>query len=506
MSTTSISKLFEQIVQMSGSMVVLLEADGTIKESNPLFEKITGCTSFELKGKRFFHDLCEPIDSKVPEASSPTQTAFCLDPQLTFIRSANGKRVYVDWVFKEINSDKGHNHCILAVGRNVSDRMRHEKNLMAERAELLERNKELTCLYEMAKIAADGDNSLPELMQVITAILPPAFQYPELASARIQLDGRSYTSGPYGESDNRIAEDLVIQGRQRGSVEVIYTQPHQPGAGATARFLDEERSLLKTIASQGALMIGKKMADEIKNELEGQLRHADRLAKVGQLAAGVAHELNEPLGSILGFAQLAAKNSGVPEQVARDLGRIIHAALHAREVIKKLMLFSRQMPNRKTCIDLNKLIAEAISFIQPRFARQQIQFEYRMAPHLPPIDADPSQITQVLVNLVINALQAMNQGGKLTITTAAEGSEVVLSVRDTGCGIARDIIDQIFLPFFTTKEIDQGTGLGLSVVHGIIAEHDGRIEVHSQPGSGSCFTIWLPASGEMQTGWPVQAT
>jgi two-component system, NtrC family, sensor kinase len=127
--------------------------------------------------------------------------------------------------------------------------------------------------------------------------------------------------------------------------------------------------LLRTIARQAALMIEKKFSDDNRVELENQLRHADRLATIGQLTAGVAHELNEPLGSILGFAQLAAKSKRLPAQVARDLAHIIQSALHAREIIKKLMLFSRQVPNRKAAVSLNRLIAEGLSFIEPRFAK-----------------------------------------------------------------------------------------------------------------------------------------
>ena len=235
-------------------------------------------------------------------------------------------------------------------------------------------------------------------------------------------------------------------------------------------------------------------------ELEGQLRHADRLAKVGQLTAGVAHELNEPLGNILGFAQLAAKNSDLPDQVDKDVKNIIQSALHAREIIKKLMLFSRQMPSKREKVNLNRLIEDALSFIEPRFATSEVEFIRELDQNVPEITADASQLTQVLVNLAINAVQAMPNGGTITIKTLAENEHVVFSVQDTGIGMDQETIKQIFLPFFTTKDVDQGTGLGLSVVHGIVTSHGGTIEVESEVGKGTRFEIRLPIKKKKDMG------
>jgi two-component system, NtrC family, sensor kinase len=199
-----------------------------------------------------------------------------------------------------------------------------------------------------------------------------------------------------------------------------------------------------------------------------------------------------PSGCGLAFAQLAAKESDVPPQVARDLGKIVKTSLYAREIIKKLMLFARQMPPQKTRTNLNHVIEEALPFFESRCEKQGITIHRRLASGLPEIVADPSQLHQVLVNLVVNAIQAMPSGGDVRIDTRAEGQQVVLSIEDDGVGMSPQVLKKIFIPFFTTKDIHDGTGLGLSVVHGIVTSHGGVISVESTAGHGSRFEIRFP--------------
>jgi two-component system NtrC family sensor kinase len=257
-------------------------------------------------------------------------------------------------------------------------------------------------------------------------------------------------------------------------------------------FTQSEQHLLKTLARQLSLIVEKQEADANKLELERQLRHADRLATIGQLAAGVAHELNEPLGNILGFAQLAAKADNLPEQVDQDLANIIKSSLHAREIIKKLMIFGRPMQPVQTLVNLNRLVDDSLYFLEARCVKNGIRIVKQIDSALPDIIGDQSQFRQVLVNLVINAAQAMPRGGDLVITTAHDSTHARLMIADTGVGIEKDHLKKIFLPFFTTKDVDEGTGLGLSVVHGIVSAHKGTIDVASEIGRGSVFTVTLP--------------
>jgi C4-dicarboxylate-specific signal transduction histidine kinase len=241
-----------------------------------------------------------------------------------------------------------------------------------------------------------------------------------------------------------------------------------------------------------AQIVERKEAEEDKARLQQQLIHADRLATIGQLAAGVAHELNEPLGSILGFAQLIQKCPEIPKQAEQDVQKIIKASLYTREVIKKLMVFARQMPPKKAQVNLNQVVGEGLYFLESRCTKAGIEVVRQLAADIPEITADPAQLNQVLVNLVVNAVQAMPGGGTLTIRTKASNASVMLIVEDTGIGMGEETREKAFLPFFTTKDMNEGTGLGLAVVHGIVTSHGGSIDVKSELGQGTVFEIRLP--------------
>jgi len=355
---------------------------------------------------------------------------------------------------------------------------------------LRERIKELTCLYKIMEILVRMDIALEDILQNIVNLLPPAMQRPEIAAGRINLDQRSYTTTNFRESPFKLAADIVVSGKRRGHVEVACLEDKP--ALEIGLFLEEEQSLIDTVASQVALIIKRKEAEGDRTKLQQQLRHADRLATIGQLAAGVAHELNEPLANILGFAQLAKKSSGLPAQTEQDIEKVVASALHAREVIKKLLMFARQMPPTKTRVNLNKIVEEGLYFLESRCARQGIQLIRGLAPDLPDITADATQLQQVLVNLVVNALHAMPNGGRLTVKTLADDSHISLVVEDTGTGITEEVKSKLFTPFFTTKDVGQGTGLGMAVVHGIVTSHGGLINVESAAGHGARFEIKLP--------------
>lgn len=356
--------------------------------------------------------------------------------------------------------------------------------------ELRERIKEITCLYGIARVIAQPEASFDEIIQGIVNLLPPAWLYPEITCAQIVLDGRSYATPGFREGPYQQVSDIIVGRKKVGCVMVLYLEKKL--TLDEGPFMVEERSLIDSVAREVAIFYERSRAEAERKSLQEQLRHADRLATIGELAAGVAHELNEPLGNILGFAQLAQKTPGLTSQVAKDLKNIETASLNAREIIKKLMTFARQLPPRKIPVDLNSMIGDSISFFEARCAKSDIRLVRRFAEGLPEITLDPGQINQVFVNLVVNAMQAMPEGGTLTIETRERGHGIAISVEDTGVGIAKELQKQIFLPFFTTKDINEGTGLGLAVVHGIVTSHGGSISVESEAGTGARFQIWLP--------------
>lgn len=358
---------------------------------------------------------------------------------------------------------------------------------------LQERVKEITCLYGIAKVAEGHARPLAEVLGEIACLLPPGWQYPDCCAARIEMDGISYATPDFRESSQVQRADILVDGHRRGSVEVVYLES-QPQM-YEGPFLMEERNLINEIARRVAMVVEGRRAEEERQHLQEQLYHADRLATIGKLTAGVAHELNEPLGGILGFAQLARDTRGLPVQVSQDLDKIVRAALHAREIIKKLMFFGRQTPPGMVPMDLNETVREGLSFLEPRLATQRIDIAQQLEPGIPRVIADPGQILQVLVNLMVNAAQAMPDGGRMTLSTWSDDAGVHLIVEDTGIGMTDDVLRQIFVPFFTTKDVGQGTGLGLSVAHGIVSAHGGAITVTSEPGKGSRFEVRLPAAG-----------
>ncbi len=359
--------------------------------------------------------------------------------------------------------------------------------------DLRERIKELTCLYGIARLATQSNLSMGEILQGIVEVLPQAWLYTEIARARIIFDGASFSTPGFQEGGYWQKADIVMGGNCRGSVEVVYLED-KPELDE-GPFLQEERALLDTVAKEIANIIIGKQAEQDKLTLEEQLRHADRLATIGQLAAGVAHELNEPLGSILGFSQLVKKWTGLPQQVNQDIEKILNASLYAREIVKKLLIFARQMPYRKIKVNLNQLVEEGLHFFESRCAKEGIELVCSLSADLPEIDADPSQLNQIVINLMVNALQAMPRGGRLKVQTFFRNNQISLIIEDTGIGMGEEVLKKIFTPFFTTKEVGKGTGLGLPVVHGIITSHGGSIHVESKVGQGTRFEIQFPMTG-----------
>ncbi len=225
-----------------------------------------------------------------------------------------------------------------------------------------------------------------------------------------------------------------------------------------------------------------------KEKLEKQLLQADKLATVGQLAAGVAHEINNPLGNISLYTQMLLKKT--EDKAIKDKLTIINdEADRAAQIVKGLLDFARQSELRKSQIDINKEIGKVLGILKPQL--KDIRVETDLEP-VPLILADSGQMQQVLMNLFTNSIQSITENGEIMVKTKATQNHVEISISDNGCGIPAEKLNRVFDPFFTTKEQGKGTGLGLSISYGIIKRHSGSIEVKSRAGKGATFTIKLP--------------
>lgn len=232
----------------------------------------------------------------------------------------------------------------------------------------------------------------------------------------------------------------------------------------------------------------------VRKNMEAQLLQADRLASLGELAAGVAHEVNNPLGLVLGYTQLLIRDELKGGQKYDDLKTIEKHTLNCKLIVKALLNFARRTETRRARININRIIEDVITVVGIQFKMDNIQIKKVFSDDVPMLTGDAEKLKQVFINLLINAGQAISGSGSITITTKyiKEKDKITVTIEDTGQGIPPDIINRIFDPFFTTKPVGQGTGLGLSVSYGIIKEHNGEISVRSEPDMGASFKVELP--------------
>jgi len=228
--------------------------------------------------------------------------------------------------------------------------------------------------------------------------------------------------------------------------------------------------------------------------LQEVVARSERMASLGKLAAGVAHEINNPLGGILSLSALTLEEMDKSDPNRENLEEVVKQCERSRDIVKGLLEFSRQSEAQPKPVDVNIILGNTLALIEKQALFMNISVFKNWDPELPPIMADESQLQQVFMNIILNAVQAMEEEGTLTTISQLSSSDGIVEVliSDTGCGIPSDRIDRIFDPFFTTKDSGQGTGLGLSVAYGIVTRHGGTISVESEEGKGSTITIRLP--------------
>jgi two-component system NtrC family sensor kinase len=242
-------------------------------------------------------------------------------------------------------------------------------------------------------------------------------------------------------------------------------------------------------------------------DTQRQLAQADKLASVGRLAAGVAHEINNPLTGVLSYASLLRKRMEHDVPACEDLDVIVRETVRCRGIIRGLLDFARPTAPARKPMDLNEVVRRSVSVVMTQLTLNQVNLSLDLAADLPTVQADANQIQQVIVNLLLNAADAIgSEGGSISATTrAGSAASIEFLLEDSGRGIAAEDLPRIFEPFFTTKG-NHGTGLGLAVSWGIVEAHGGSLEVQSEPGRGTRFTLRLPTSAEPEGGEPALST
>lgn len=360
---------------------------------------------------------------------------------------------------------------------------------MSKNSELQERIKELTCLYEVSSIIVNADpNQLEQTFKAVAFSLKKAFQFPKKTTIAIESQSAIAKTGTATSKNNSIFSSILVFNEPKGKIVATLDISDSTPDG----FLHEEQLLLDNIA----LKIGSLLERvEIKNSelsMKSQMERADRLAILGELTAGIAHELNTPLANILGFAELLQPKLEQDLQSKSDLDKIITNAIFSREVVKKLMFFACEMPQEMKHLNVVSIIKESIKLLEPTFRKNNVKYIVKIEEETLMLRADTVQMTQIMFNLLLNAIYFSPQNGLVTIEAGQNKNHIILKITDEGDGIDKNDIDKVFQPFFTTKPMGDGSGLGLSVVHGIVASHKGSITAEHNIKKGAIFTVTLP--------------
>jgi PAS domain S-box-containing protein len=464
------------VLQGLPDATVAAYADGRIVFANARAEELFGYGSEELIG--------EPIQVLWPERVRDRYTRnmelyFATEHPLRFTTEARGVRRdgtefvgEMSWGIVETEWGP----LLLAIGRDISERREAERRLRLQS----EQQAAVAALGERALAGAGLAELASEAVQRIRGTLAVARV---AVSRRREKDVLASWGEPAGDREELLL-DLRAGEKVLGTLAVT----------AATGFDDDQRSFLRAIASVLAMAAERVSAEE-------QLRQAQKMEAVGQLAGGIAHDFNNLLTVISGYAEVARRRIGVGPG-AEELTEIVHAAERAAQVTRQLLAFSRRQVLEPTVLDLNE-VAGGLAPMLERLIGEDVAIAILGEGTLAPVLADRGQIAQVVLNLALNARDAMPTGGTLTIRTRMlDDGHVGLTVSDTGVGMDAAALEHAFEPFYTTKGAGEGTGLGLATVHGIVEQSGGHVSVDSEPGLGTTFTVSLPPAADAARGDP----
>jgi two-component system cell cycle sensor histidine kinase/response regulator CckA len=481
-------RTLERFFQISVDLLCIADLEGRFIRVNPAFEQTLGYTAAELTGQPYITFVHPDDKEKTMNASDQLTTG---QPVVNFqnrYRCADGSYRWLDWTSQPV-PEEGVTYAIV---RDVTRQNEIEQ--------------ELHSLADIAKSIPSGlfiyQFEEPDRLILIDSN-PAAFKLTGIDSD--QWRGREFNeiwpnAKKTGISDHFLK--VARQGRPWETEDTHYKDERLDAAYRIRVFPLPNKRL--GVAFED--ITDRKKAEFEQAKLQELLHHSQKMEAIGTLAGGIAHDFNNILGAILGYAEIAHNAAEGGQVNPSDVKQIITAAERARSLVQQILTFSRKVEPERKAIQINQEVGKAIELLEHTLPKM-ITTQLKLSPTICLINADPNQLSQLILNLATNAHQAMPDGGQLTISTENSsfsdkvcamcgahfsGDWVSLSITDTGHGIDPQDLPKIFDPFYTTKEVGKGTGLGLATVHGIVLSHGGHIECNSQLGKGTTFTIYFP--------------
>ncbi|MCC6796182.1 MAG: PAS domain S-box protein [Candidatus Hydrogenedentes bacterium] len=485
---------YRELVELANSIILRWNSDGRITLLNEFGQRFFGYNADEIIGKHV-------VGTIVPETETSGRDLvqlmehICADPR-SFEQNINenirrnGERVWIAWTNRIVYDANGNVAEILSIGTDITERRQMEETLRLQDRAIQQVSQGI--VITDPNLASDPIVYVSHGFERITGY------------TQEEAIGKNYTL-LFGEKTDpaAVAKLQAAMAAGRGC-EVEFLNYRKDGAAIWIEFsvnpvFDDDGSL--------AYFVGVQTDSTARKQLEDQLRQSQKMDAIGKLAGGVAHDFNNLLTIISGYSNLILETSTLSDSDRDAISEIKTASERAASLTRQLLAFSRQTILQPVVLDLNVEIAETSKMLQ-RLIGEDVELRLTLDPAIPHVKFDPGHLNQVLVNLAVNARDAMPKGGLLTIQTAranltdeyaaahidsSAGSHVMLAMSDTGCGMTPEVQASIFEPFFTTKGPGKGTGLGLSTVFGIVQQSGGFLHVYSEVNCGTTFKIYLPA-------------